>query len=34
VDGTEGRGGEVVDSRFGVPGVVYGSNITPVGLAE
>lgn len=34
VGGTEGRGGEVFDGRYGVPGVVYGSNITPVGLSE
>jgi hypothetical protein len=34
VIGTEGRGGEVFDGRYGVPGVVYGTNITPAGLAE
>jgi mono/diheme cytochrome c family protein len=34
VAGTEGQGGEVFDDRHGVRGVVYGTNITPAGLAE
>lgn len=33
VPGSEGQGGEVFDERHGVRGVVYGTNITPAGLA-
>ena len=32
--GTEGQGGEIFDARQGVRGVVYGSNITPAGIAH
>ena len=34
VAGTEGQGGEVFDSRHGVLGVVYGTNITPAGIGH
>ena len=35
VPGTEGQGGETFDARHGVRGgVVYGSNITPAGIAH
>ncbi len=33
VPGTEGQGGEVFDSRHGVRGVVYATNITPAALS-
>ena len=29
VPGTEGGGGMVFDQKFGLPGVIYGKNITP-----
>ena len=34
VPGTEGQGGEVFDSKQGVRGVVYGTNITPAGIGH
>jgi len=34
IAGTEGQGGETFDDRHGVRGVVYGTNITPAGLAS
>ena len=34
VPGTEGQGGEIFDARHGVRGVVYGTNITPAGVAH
>ena len=34
VAGTEGRGGEVFDRRFRMPGTFYARNITPARLAD
>lgn len=30
--GTEGRGGELFDQKYGFPGVFYAANITPTGI--
>lgn len=32
--GTEGRGGELFDAKFGFPGTFYAANITPVGIGS
>ena len=32
--GTEGRGGEMFDARYGFPGTFYASNITPTGIGN
>lgn len=34
VPGTEGRGGERFDQKFGFPGVFYSKNITPYGISD
>jgi mono/diheme cytochrome c family protein len=34
VDGSEGKGGEVFDENFGVPGTLYARNITPAGIGS
>jgi mono/diheme cytochrome c family protein len=32
IPGTEGKGGEVFDEHFGLPGTLYAKNITPAGI--
>jgi len=32
--GTEGKGGELFDQKFGFPGAFYSANITPSGIAD
>ena len=34
VPGTEGKGGEVFDEHFGLPGTLYAKNITPAGIGS
>lgn len=34
VPGTEGKGGELIDHQFGVPGKIYINNITPAALGN
>ena len=34
VAGTEGKGGEIFDHKFGFPGVIYAHNITPAALGS
>jgi mono/diheme cytochrome c family protein len=34
IPGTEGKGGEVFDENFGLPGRLYAKNITPAGIGS
>lgn len=34
VPGTEGKGGELFDQKFGFPGAFYSQNITPAGISD